>query len=72
MGDVDEDVADAAALGQALAQRPHAEGLGRVVAGGEEVDLRLARASEAAAFAVTPVTTVWICPLPGTWRPLGP
>ena len=27
-------------LGEPLARRPHAEGLGRVAAGGEEVDLR--------------------------------
>ena len=44
IGHVDEDVADPEALGQALAERPHSERLGRVVAGGEEVDALLARA----------------------------
>src|SRR5205085_8860753 len=48
VGHVDEDVADAEALGQALTEGPHAKGLGRVVAGGEEVDPGLARAGHRA------------------------
>ena len=38
--DVDEDVLDAEALGEPVAQRAHAERLRRVVAGGDEVDAR--------------------------------
>src|SRR5687767_13035443 len=44
VGDVDEHVPDAEPLLQEIAQRPHAEGLGRVVAGGQEVDAGLVRA----------------------------
>ncbi len=45
---------------------------GQVIGGEREVGARLARADEESAFALTPVTTVWICSLPGTWSPLGP
>src|SRR3954449_419333 len=45
---VDEDVADAETLGQQVAQASDAERLGRVVAGGEEVDPALARPVEVA------------------------
>src|SRR5919198_3024046 len=41
--DVDPDVLDAEALGQPVAERADAERLGRVVAGGDEVDARLTR-----------------------------
>src|SRR5918998_2225437 len=41
VGDVDEMVAHAEALLQELAQAPHPEGLGRVVAGRDEVDAGL-------------------------------
>src|SRR3954463_16807129 len=42
--DVDEDVAEAEALGQEVAETADAERLGGVVAGGEEVDAGLAGA----------------------------